>query len=274
MSSKGAMLQSALLPGGLPEMHLLRTPFLSLTLALVPAVALAASPSLVIAEVQTRGTHGGLDEAVALYNPTDADISLAGWKLLARGSGASSYYTRWTGTGGHVIPAHGYFLIANNGYVGHSGSAAPDATYSMGISDAGSVALQDPAWTIVDVVSFYYDAATQSLVTASALFLVEGMTVSNQPHEDTLSPTSSQDVSLQRRFDAASGHHQDTDDNAADFRYGQRSVLHNSTVTLTATLDSDADGVPDLQDDCPSVANPDQLDTDGDGDGDACDMTP
>jgi len=255
-------------------MCLLNTPLLSLALALMPAVALASSPSLVIAEVQTRGTHGGLDEAVALYNPTDTAISLAGWKLLARSSSASSYYTRWTGTSSQVIPAHGYFLIANSGYVGYSGSAAPDATYSMGISDAGSIALQDPAWTIVDIVAFYYDAATQSLVTASSLFLVEGTTVSNQPHTDVLSSTSSRDVSLQRRFDAASGHPQDTDDNAADFRYGQRSVLHNSTVTLTATLDSDADGVPDLQDNCPSAANPDQLDDDVDGDGDDCDMTP
>ncbi len=255
-------------------MRLLNLPLISMGLALIPAVALAASPSLIIAEVQTRGTHGGLDEAVALYNPTDTDISLAGWKLLARSSSASSYYTRWTGTSSHVIPAHGYFLVANNGYVGYSGSAAPDAIYSMGISDAGSITLQDPAWTIVDVVSFYYDAATQSLVTPSSMFLVEGSTVSNQPHTDVLSPTSSRDVSLQRRFDAASGHHQDTDDNAADFRYGQRSVLHNSTVTLTATLDSDSDGVTDLQDNCPSEANLDQLDDDADGDGDACDMTP
>ena len=35
--------------------------------------------------------------------------------------------------------------------------------------------------------------------------------------------------------------------------------------------DSDADGVPDAQDNCPDVVNPDQADTDGDGKGDACD---
>jgi hypothetical protein len=36
-------------------------------------------------------------------------------------------------------------------------------------------------------------------------------------------------------------------------------------------LDTDNDGVPDLTDNCPSVANPDQADFDNDGVGDACD---
>jgi K319-like protein/thrombospondin type 3 repeat protein/calcineurin-like phosphoesterase family protein len=35
--------------------------------------------------------------------------------------------------------------------------------------------------------------------------------------------------------------------------------------------DTDGDGVPDEQDNCPDIVNPDQVDTDGDGKGDACD---
>jgi hypothetical protein len=38
--------------------------------------------------------------------------------------------------------------------------------------------------------------------------------------------------------------------------------------------DSDGDGVPDDEDNCPNTYNPDQADSDGDGIGDACEYTP
>ncbi len=40
---------------------------------------------------------------------------------------------------------------------------------------------------------------------------------------------------------------------------------------VPAPVDSDGDGVTDTADNCPTVPNPDQRDTDGDGEGDACD---
>jgi hypothetical protein len=42
---------------------------------------------------------------------------------------------------------------------------------------------------------------------------------------------------------------------------------------IATVVDTDGDGVPDSQDNCPEVYNPDQKDTDGDGIGDVCDPT-
>lgn len=43
---------------------------------------------------------------------------------------------------------------------------------------------------------------------------------------------------------------------------------------LLASNDFDGDGVPNVNDNCPCTANPDQIDTDGDGHGDVCDNCP
>lgn len=51
----------------------------------------------------------------------------------------------------------------------------------------------------------------------------------------------------------------------------------DADATTCSTIDPndrDNDGVPDLQDNCPGVTNPDQLDSDEDGIGDACDACP
>lgn len=47
--------------------------------------------------------------------------------------------------------------------------------------------------------------------------------------------------------------------------------LGEPSVCTETGDDSDDDGVPDSEDNCPEVANTDQVDTDGDGIGDACD---
>ena len=46
------------------------------------------------------------------------------------------------------------------------------------------------------------------------------------------------------------------------------------TISSSPPPDSDGDGIPDDQDNCPYDFNPDQADSDGDGVGDACETTP
>jgi len=51
-------------------------------------------------------------------------------------------------------------------------------------------------------------------------------------------------------------------------------ACHWGTDPCVYTQDTDADGVPDPNDNCFDTSNPDQADTDGDGSGDACDNCP
>ena len=44
-------------------------------------------------------------------------------------------------------------------------------------------------------------------------------------------------------------------------------------IDLSLDIDGDGDGIPDVDDNCPDVFNPDQADGDGDGLGDACDSS-
>jgi hypothetical protein len=50
--------------------------------------------------------------------------------------------------------------------------------------------------------------------------------------------------------------------------------LSATATVLNDDIDTDADGVLDAFDNCPSASNSNQADTDGDGSGDACDDTP
>ncbi len=50
--------------------------------------------------------------------------------------------------------------------------------------------------------------------------------------------------------------------------------VQGETQAVSCLPDADLDGVPDSEDNCPSVANPDQADNDADGLGNACDNCP
>src|SRR5881394_3803973 len=112
--------------------------------ALFPSLASAVSSNLLIVEVQTRGSNGGGDEFVTLYNMTASPIVLTSWKIEGRSFDNAGYTTRWTGVAGNTIPAYGFWLITASGAAGYNGAVATDSNTFGGIKDAGSLRLVNP----------------------------------------------------------------------------------------------------------------------------------
>jgi hypothetical protein len=181
----------------------------------------ACVPVLLISELQTRGSNGGNDEFVEIYNPTsEAVIFDTSWKVQARsavGTCTSNAQADRIVGAGQTIPAHKHLLYTNNGSSGYDGAVTGDGTYSTGIVDAASVVLLHGA-TVIDALCFSFDAATQSnLLTCATPYTCEGAPVSNLPHNNTTAGSSNSDQSLDRKPGGASGNGQDTNVNNADF---------------------------------------------------------
>ncbi|WP_345752451.1 ExeM/NucH family extracellular endonuclease, partial [Microbacterium rhizophilus] len=180
----------------------------------VPTAAFAApdGSKVVINEVYGGGGNGGAtykNDFVELYNPTDADVSLAGWSLYASSAtSATALYNsgRLALTG--TIPAGGHYLVqAAAGTGGTTDLPAPDQTVDWAMGAGGfKVLLTGPG------------AATRTgipsgdFVGAAIDGYVDGVGVGNaNGFEAAVGATPSAAVSAHRTDGA------DSDSNAADF---------------------------------------------------------
>jgi hypothetical protein len=181
---------------------------------------------LLISQIQTRGSAGGNDEFVEIYNPGSAPVVFdSTWTLHARsadGVCATNLEGQRFAGNGKTIPPHGHILFTSTASPQpYDGAVTGDGTYNSGIRDASSVVLKHNG-TVVDAVCFYYDTATQSALTGCLNpYTCEGTPVMT-PHDNT--GGSNGDVSLERKPGGSGGNAQDTGDSAADF-----------TVNTTAT---------------------------------------
>jgi hypothetical protein len=173
--------------------------------------------NLVISQVQSRGTGGGNDEFIEIYNPTASSITFdATWSVTDRnatgglGSCTTAASTLYTGTG-QVIASHKHLLLTTSSY---SGSVVGDATYSAGISDAASIVLVQSSATI-DALCFSYDSTTTTtLTTCSTPYICEGTPATN-PHDNTTGTDT--DASLERKPGNTGGNGVDSNNNTNDF---------------------------------------------------------
>jgi RHS repeat-associated protein len=185
-----------------------------------------SSTTLVISEFRTRGTAGGNDEFVELYNKSDVAINIAGWKIKTSNN-AGTVATRVVINAGTTLPAHGHFLATSTGAGSYSGAITGDQTFTSGIADDGGIAVTGPDDVVVDQV---------------------GMSAGSAFKENrTLSPlTTNADRSYERRSGGTSGSGQDTNDSPSDFQI--RTPCEPQNMASTPTPQAPANQPP--------VANP------------------
>ena len=165
---------------------------------------------LLISEVKSRGVGGSSDEFIELFNPTAAPVTLSSdWSIQARSSAATSYTSRWTGTG-LPIPAFGHFLIGGSAYTSSPGA---DEALTSGITDASSIRLVQSGNT-VDAVCYAFDATSAAPFTTDPTYTCEGMPAQN-PHDNTNATDT--DASIERKPGGSNGNCTDTGQNDADF---------------------------------------------------------
>src|ERR1700754_88403 len=158
----------------------------------------AASTTILISEFRTRGTNGGNDEFIELYNATSSPIDISGWKINGS-SNAGVTSTRVTINAGTSISAHGHFLAVNNGALGYSGAVAGNQTYATGVADDGGIAVLNPSNSIIDAVGMSAGSAYKEGTTLAQL-------------------NTNVNRSYERKPGGTNGSGNDTDNNSADFQ--------------------------------------------------------
>ncbi|MEK7809083.1 MAG: lamin tail domain-containing protein, partial [Chloroflexota bacterium] len=184
----------------------------------IPKTNAATANHIVISEVRITGASVATDEFVELYNPTNSDINLNGWRLSKKTASITNTVTNLLTTFPSTnIAAHGFLLIAHSSY---TGTVVSDLTYSTTSSIANDntvILYSDAGFTIVDKVGF------------GSAGDFEGTSVANP----------SAGSSVERKPGASNptgGNGTDTDDNANDFAQRTTSEPQNSSSTIEPSL--------------------------------------
>src|SRR5919201_3236883 len=171
---------------------------------------------------------------------------------------SSPRYPRVLAVAVAVLSVSGVFR-ASSAWANHQ----PGGTYTGRVSGGGTVEFRVSA----DGSELeYFDAKGIPANGCTAAFRVVGVPIvnhsfSHQPPTGGTSFTGSFPTAVTAR---------------GNLRYDVTGVCSSARLNWTAALpgDVDGDGVPNSSDNCPTVANPDQADSDRDGTGDVCDATP
>lgn len=145
---------------------------------------------VIINEFTTRGPNGTYDEFVELYNPTNSDVDMSGWKLQYKSATGDSWQSKVGSGMTGMIKFGRFFLLASKSY---SLGVTPDYlhTANWGLADSGGhLRIIDSNGSVIDKV---------------------GWGNANEP-EGSAAPALEENKSLDRVSLTA-----DTDNNANDF---------------------------------------------------------
>jgi len=195
----------------------------------------AGANHVVISEVYGGGGNTGAtfkNDFIELYNPTNADVSLAGWSVqYASATGTSWQTTALTGT----IKAKGFYLVQQaQGAGGTVNLPTPDATGAIPMAAGGGKVL------LANITT----AQTGIKPTGAQIIDFVGFSTATAFEGTGAAPTPSASVSVERKASAAStaaslatggaeefaGNGYDSDDNSADF-VAQVPTPQNSSIT-------------------------------------------
>ncbi|MNX11262.1 hypothetical protein D3C86_410190 [compost metagenome] len=195
----------------------------------------AGANHVVISEVYGGGGNTGAtlkNDFIELYNPTNADVSLAGWSVqYASAAGTTWQTTALTGT----IKAKGFYLVQQaQGSGGTVNLPTPDATGTIPMAAGGGKVL------LANVTI----ARTGGKPTGTQIIDLVGFGTASTFEGTGAAPTPSASVSVERKASAAStaaslatggaeefnGNGYDSDDNSADF-VAQVPNPQNSSIT-------------------------------------------
>ena len=113
---------------------------------------------VVISEVQINGGPGDADhDFIEFYNPTNSAFDLNGHRLVRRTGNSSNDDTIKSWTSSTLIPAHGFYLWANNSESDFPSSIGADTSTSLDLTSSHSIALRngpEDTGTIVDALSW------------------------------------------------------------------------------------------------------------------------
>lgn len=262
-------------------------------------------------EQKLRANDGVVDDQFGWSVSINGDVALVGARVADIGGvldAGAAYAFRWTGTiwqqeklsaftgadrgenFGSSVSITPFFAIIGASHFGLSGTAYTGAAYvfrRLGqdwladtklLPSSGALGVRGFGYTVsidggVAVVGrardyFSFDTTTPPSPISTGSAYVYRWNGSGWPEERILVASDGVDednfgnsvsISGDRVIVGATRHEHSPSTRGAAYIYGPEPV------------DDDGDGVPDEEDNCPGISNPEQLDTDGDGDGDACD---